>query len=171
MSVKLNKSQSKNVRQRNNYRTWLFVIIRIRLSNHYIKYNIISKIWICHIKLISGCIRIDWIYMTTNMRLRLSFSSTGLPKNSKQTLFSKNLGLKQNIDSNHMTEISSLKMLGFKTIIVYISPPRTYTAVRGWGLTIDCSPHDSNDGQSVRGGLVYTTVLNLRFGAFWNLKV
>lgn len=30
---------------------------------------------------------------------------------------------------------------------------------------------DSNDGQSVRGGLVYTTVLNLRFGAFWNLKV
>ena len=32
------------VRQRNNYRTWLFVIIRIRLSNHYIKYNIISKI-------------------------------------------------------------------------------------------------------------------------------
>ena len=44
MSVKLNKSQSKNVRQRNNYRTWLFVIIRIRLSNHYIKYNIISKI-------------------------------------------------------------------------------------------------------------------------------
>ena len=88
ISVKLGKSQPKNVRQRNNYRTWLFVIIRIRLSNHYIKYNIISKIyyfWICHIKMISGSIRIDWIYhilyMTTNkLRLRLSFSSTGLPK-------------------------------------------------------------------------------------------